>query len=284
MLGNSRTSLIKVMLPRAPFVSGMILVLAMSACRSGSSASPSGQSPNTSTAKFATSTNSYSFDTPLVVGDTAQSSAIQVSASGTGSLTVSNITTSNPTEFPLVNEASCVGTTLTSATPACQIAVKFKPSVAGVRAAQILVTGSDGSTAAIAVSGTAFTSGSSGSGGDSSGGGGGGGGGGGTGGSTGGTSGGSFPQPPCVANNTQNISLTIVNTTTIVIGVTATGPTPLSATIDPGHVTVFPSLLPGNYTLDGIAPGSSNAQFTPSTWTVVPGCDYRMNVVAKPVS
>lgn len=270
-----------VMRLRASIASCLFIVLATNACRSGSSASPSAPPTNTSTAKLAINTSGYNFPTPLLVGDTAQSPAIQVSVSGSGSLTVSSITTSNPTEFQLVNDTGCIGLALTSAAPGCQIAVRFKPTAAGVRATQILVTGSDGSNAAIAVSGTAFTTGSSGGGGDSGGGSGGGGGGGG-GGSTGGSSGGSFPQPPCVPNNTQNISLSIINTTTIVISVTATGPTPLSAQIDPGHLTVFPSLQAGNYTLDGTAPGTSNAQFTPSTWTVVRGCDYLMNVVAKP--
>jgi hypothetical protein len=267
------------MLTRVQLASCFVLVLATSACRSGSSASPSTTTTNTSTVKLAVNSNSYNFPTALLVGNEAQSPAIQVSATGTGSLTVANITTSNPTEFPLVNEASCIGAALTSTTPACQIAVKFKPSVAGIRAAQILIVGSDGSNLAIAVSGTAVATGSGGSGG---GGDTGGTGGGGTGGS-GGTSGGSFPQPPCVPNNTQNISLKIINTTAIVIQVTATGPTPLSATIDPGHLSVFPTLAPGNYTLDGSVPGSSNAQFTPSTWTVVAGCDYLMQVVAKPL-
>jgi hypothetical protein len=270
------------MLPRAPLASCLFLVLATGACRSGSSASPSAPS-TTSTAKLAVTSSSYNFPTALLVGDVAQSPAIQVSASGSGSLTISNITTSNPSEFPLVNEASCIGMSLTSAATACQIAVKFKPSAAGVRSAQILVTASDGTNAAIAITGTSVANGSSGSGGDA-GGGAAGGGGGGAGGGSGGSGGGSFPQPPCVPNNTSNISLSVTNTTSIVIGVTATGPTPLNATINPGHVQVFPTLEPGNYTLDGSAPATSNAQFFPSTWTVVRGCDYLMQVVAKPVS
>jgi hypothetical protein len=258
----------------------VIVLAATSACRSGSSsAAPSAPSTST-TAKLAISRNSYNFPNTNV-GDTQQSPALDVSATGTGSLTVSSVTSSNPSEFPLVNEASCIGTSLNSSTN-CQIAVKFKPSAAGVRTAQVTVAGNDGSNVVVAVFGTGLGSSSSG-GGDAGGGAGGGGGGGG--GSTGGggssTSGGSFPQPPCVPNNTQNISLSIVNTTSIVIQVSATGTTRYSQSIDPGHIWALQSLDAGNYTLDGSAPGTPNVSFVPSTWTVVRGCDYLMQVVSK---
>ncbi|HET9833673.1 MAG TPA: choice-of-anchor D domain-containing protein, partial [Vicinamibacterales bacterium] len=141
------------MLPRTSIVSWFVLVLAAtSACRSGSSASPSAPPSTTATAKLAISSNSYNFPNTNV-GDTQQSPALSVSATGTGSLNVASIASSNPSEFPLVNEASCIGTALSSSAT-CQIAVKFKPAVAGVRSAQVTVTGSDGSNVVVAVFGT----------------------------------------------------------------------------------------------------------------------------------
>jgi len=256
----------------------VVLLAATSACRSGSSASPSAPPSTTTTAKLAVSRSSYNFPNTNV-GDTQQSPALDVSATGTGSLTVSSVTSSNPSEFPLVNEASCIGAALSSGA-SCQIAVKFKPSAAGVRTAQVTVTGNDGGNVTVAVFGTGLASSSSG-GGDAGGGGGSAGGGGSTGGGGSSTSGGSFPQPPCVPNNTQNISLSIINTTTIVIQVSATGATRFSTSIDPGHIWVLPSLDPGNYTLDGNAPSTPNVTFSSSTWTVVRGCDYLMQVVSK---
>jgi hypothetical protein len=169
--------------------------------------------------------------------------------------------------------------------------VKFQPTAAGVRSSQLNIISSDGTSVGVAVFGTALSTSSDGSGGSGGGGGGdaggsGGGSGGSGGGSTGGSGGtsnggGSFPQPPCVPNFTNSISLSIVNTTTFTILVTADGPTHESASIGSSVVQVIP-IQAGNYTLNGQVPGSTNISFVPSTWTMVVGCDYLLNVVAKP--
>ncbi len=263
---------------RAPIATWLLSVLVVSACSgsSGSSNTSTGPSGSPSAAHLTVSRTTYDFpQTP--VGDTSTSSTFDVSASGSGSLTVTNVVTSNPTEFSSSDAASCIGMTLTS-TVACHITVKFKPAAPGVRTAQITVSGSDGNNVAIAVFGTASSSDSSGSGGG--GGGGGTGSGGGSGGSSGG-GGGSFPQPPCVPNHTQNISLSIVNTVSFVVQLSVDGPTHQTSAILPSGILVVP-VQPGNYTISGSAPASPNVVFTPSTWTVASGCDYLMQVVANP--
>src|ERR1051326_1718303 len=120
------------MLPRKPLVSSVLvlLVVATGCNRATTSTSPSSTTPTTAAAKLSIDRSSYGFPNTLV-GDVSQSPTLQVSASGGGSLTVASVTSSNPAEFQLVNDASCVGLTLTaSASSMCQIAVKFKPSVA----------------------------------------------------------------------------------------------------------------------------------------------------------
>src|SRR5215471_20255602 len=117
------------MLPRASLISSVVVVLAAAACnKAATGTSPSTPAP-TSAAKLAADRSSYGFPNTNV-GDVVQSPVLQISASGSGSLTVASVTTSNVSEFQLVNDASCVGLTLTSNTSAmCQIAVNFKPSV-----------------------------------------------------------------------------------------------------------------------------------------------------------
>ncbi len=266
------------MFQRETFASWLLLLpLVGSACRSSSSPSTGGTAPSTTPtiARLSLSRTTYNFPN-TVVGDTATSSAIDVSAAGSGSLTVTSITSSDPTEFALPDAANCVGMALSAAT-ACHITVNFKPAAAGVRTAQITLAGSDGGNVLIAVFGDALAPASSGGG--STDGSGSGATGGGSGGSTG-TSSGSFPQPPCVPNYTQNITLSIVNTMTFSVQVSVDGPTHQTSAIAPFAIQLYP-LQPGNYTIGGSAPGSPNVTFSASTWTVVSGCDYLMQVVAK---
>ncbi|HUK34619.1 MAG TPA: hypothetical protein VLV86_11940, partial [Vicinamibacterales bacterium] len=135
-------------------------------------AAPSAPAPS---AKLALSQSSYHFpDTP--VGQGATSPTFNLSATGSGSLTVASVTSSSPTEFPLVNPAGCVGMTLVGgASSTCVISAKFQPVTAGVRSAEITVTSSDGGSIVLDMFGSAFSNGSAG--GDGGGGGGGGGGG-----------------------------------------------------------------------------------------------------------
>jgi hypothetical protein len=147
------------------------------------------------------------------------------------------------------------------------MSVRFQPATAGIRSAQVVVTSGDGGTLALDVFGSAITPGSS----DGGGGGGGGSGGGG---------GGSFPQAPCVPNTTGGITINIINTTPYLIQVTLAGPTAVTAAVPPGAIQTL-ALLAGNYTLTGVAPGTTNTGFTPSSWSVVNGCDYLLQLKAS---
>ena len=281
------------MTARVPVVTGVLIAaLAAASCGSSSSqsSSPTAPSAPTANAKLAVSQTSYPFPNTFV-GQVSTSSSIDVSATGSGSVVISNVTSSNASEFALVNAATCIGTSLSGGAPAtCHLTVKFQPTAAGVRSSQLNIISSDGTSVGVAVFGTALSTssdasgGSGGGGGDAGGSGGGSGGSGGSSGGSGGTSngGGSFPQPPCVPNFTSSISLSIVNTTSFTILVTADGPTHESASIPSSVVQVIP-IQAGNYTLNGQVPGSTNISFVPSTWTMVVGCDYLLNVVAKPL-
>jgi hypothetical protein len=188
----------------------------------------------------------------------------ELSATGSGSLTVTNVTSSNPAEFVLA-DGGCMGKTLVAGTSPCQIAVRFQPVTPGVRAAQVIVASSDGNTLALDVFGSAFATGA------------------GDGGGSGGgdaNGGGSFPQAPCVPNTTNNITLSVINTTPVLIQVTLAGATPVSAAVPPGAIQTL-ALLPGNYTLTGAAPGTANASFQQSSWSVVNGCDYLLQLKAS---
>jgi hypothetical protein len=243
---------------------GVVILSFLTACHS----SPSSTSPTspTSAAKLAVDQTSYSFPATLV-GTVANSPMFSLSATGGGSLTVASVTSSNPSEFPLT-DSSCVGKTLVAGASApCQMSVRFQPAAAGVRSAQVVVTSSDGGTIALDVFGSAITPGGSSPGGGGGGGSGGGGGGG----------GGSFPQAPCVPNTTGGIVFNIINTSSFLIQVTLAGPTNVTTSVPSGAIQVF-ALAPGNYTLSGVLPGTTNSTFTPSMWSVVNGCDYLLQL------
>jgi len=195
------------------------------------------------------------------------SPSFELSATGTGSLVVGSIATSNAAEFVPTDTANCTGTTLVggSSTP-CRVFVRFQPVTSGVRSAQITVTGSDGSRVAVDLFGSALAAGSSaassGDGGSAGGSGGG-----------GGASGGSFPQAPCVPNTTHDIALTAINTTPYLIQLAFAGPTQPALSLPPGAIMVAP-FLPGNYTLSGTVPDAPNVTLLPSTWALSIGCDY----------
>jgi putative VirB-like lipoprotein len=210
-------------------------------------------------ARLAVNQNSYNFPaTPI--GQAANSPSFDVSATGSGTVVVANIASSNPAEFPLINASGCIGMTLQEGSASvCKMAVKFQPNTTGVRSAQITVTANDGSTIAVDVFGSAM-------GGSSSDGGG-------SGGGDGGGDGGSFPQAPCVPNTTGGIALNVINSSAFVIQVTLAGPTRLTFAVPPTGIQVI-AAQPGSYTLTGDAPGFPNATFTPSSWSIVNGCDY----------
>ncbi|HET9833155.1 MAG TPA: hypothetical protein VFP91_15650, partial [Vicinamibacterales bacterium] len=84
---------------------------------------------------------------------------------------------------------------------------------------------------------------------------------------------GSFPQAPCVPNTTGGISLNVINSTAFLIQLTLAGPTRVVFAVPPGAIQAL-AIQAGNYSLSGEAPGSTNASFTPSSWSVVNGCDY----------
>ena len=259
-----------------------LLVLSLLTACSGQSnpASSSNVAAPTAAAKLAANQTSYSFPA-TVVGQMSTSPMFELSATGSGSLIVASVTSSNPAEFVLA-DTGCVGKTLIAGSSApCQIAVRFQPATPGVRSAQVTVASSDGGSLALDVFGSAFSSGSSGGGGSD--GGGGGGSSGGSGGATGdggGSSGGSFPQALCVPNASGTIALSVINTTPLLIQVTLAGPTRATAAVPPGAIQTI-ALSPGNYTLTGEAPGTPNAGFIPSSWSVVNGCDYLLLIKAS---
>ena len=92
---------------------------------------------------------------------------------------------------------------------------------------------------------------------------------------------GSFPQAPCVPNTTGDITLKMGNATTFPVQVTLTGPTGVTVSLESGAVQSL-RLLPGNYTLTGVAPGTTNTVFAPSSWSVVNGCDYVLQIKSSP--
>ena len=244
-----------------------VVLSLFTACSSHSNPASSSPSSPSSSAKLAVDQTSYKFPA-TVVGQVASSPMFSLSATGDGSLTVASMTSTNPAEFPLA-DGSCVGKTLvTGASSPCQMAVHFQPVTAGVRSAQVVVTSNDGGTLALDVFGSAITPGSSSPDGD-----------GGSDGSGGG-GGGSFPQAPCVPNTTGGIAFNIINTTTLLIHVTLAGPTGVTAAVPPGAIQTL-AILPGNYTLTGVAPGTTNSVFAPSSWSVVNGCDYLLQVKAS---
>jgi hypothetical protein len=256
------------------------LVLSVLTACSGQSnpATSSAASTSNTAAKLAANQTSYSFPA-TVVGQMSTSPMFELSATGSGSLTVASVSSSNPAEFALA-DAGCIGKTLVAGSSPCQVSVRFQPTTPGVRSAQVMVASSDGSSLALDVFGSAFTGGSSGSGGSDGGGGGGSGGGGGGGGGTGSGGSGSFPQALCVPNATGAIVLSVINTTPLLVQVTLAGPTQITAAIPPGAIQTL-ALQPGNYTLTGEAPGSSNAGFIPSSWSVTNGCDYLLQIKAS---
>jgi len=240
-----------------------IVLPLLTAC-SGSSSPAANSSPAASNAvaKIAANQTSYRFPA-TVVGQTASSPMFELSATGSGSVTVVTVTSSNPAEFVLAD--GCAGKTLVVGAPSpCQISVRFKPATPGVRAGQVIVASSDGSNLALDVFGSAVMSGASVD----------------DGGSGGGDGGGSFPQAPCVPNSTGGISLSVINTTPYLFSMTLTGSTPINAAIPPGAIQTL-AIQPGNYTLSGEAAGLPNSSFTPSSWSVVNGCDYLLQIKAS---
>jgi hypothetical protein len=282
------------------------LCLVVTACSPHSN--PASSSPTSSSGpvatKLAVNQNSYRFPATLV-GQVTSSPTFELSAMGSGSIVVASVMSSNPIEFALVDASSCVGMSLAGGSTPCRISVRFQPTTPGVRTAQITIASADGGTIVVDVYGSAFASGSSGSsnggggGSDSGGGSGGGGGGGGSsgggsdsgGGSTGGGSnggstsgggtsngGGSFPQAPCVPNNSGGISLSVINLTSVLVQLTFTGPITQTMSLGPGMIGVA-GIPPGNYSFDGQTPNNPSAIFIPSSWSVQNGCDYLLTLV-----
>ena len=249
------------------FIAAWVALPFFAAC-SGSSnpASSSPVAPSTSAKLMANQTSFHFPDT--IVGQAAGSPTFQVSATGSGSLVITSVTSSNPTEFVVANPSGCVGMTLpVGGAAACGISVRFQPVTPGVRSAQVTIASNDGSSVVLDVYGSAVVSGASGGGGDSGGGGGGGG-------------GGSVPQALCVPNNTGAISVSLINTTTLFVQVTITSSTTQTVPLAAGAIAVVP-LTPGNYIFNGSAPNTPNASFTPSSWAVSSGCDYLLSIVAN---
>jgi hypothetical protein len=245
------------------------VVLPFVAACSGNSSPAASSSPSATnvSAKLTASQTSFHFpDTTL--GQSASSPTIQLSATGSGSLVIASVTSSNPTEFVAANASGCVGMSLAAGGgAACAISVRFQPATPGVRSAQVTIVGSGGDSIVLDVYGSGLVSDGSGGSGDVGAGGGG-----------GGASGGSFPQAPCVPNHTGGISVSLINTTTIAVQVTITSSTTLTVSLAPGAIAIVP-LTPGNYTFNGTAPSTPNANFIPSSWSVVNGCDYLLSVV-----
>jgi hypothetical protein len=198
----------------------------------------------------------------------------EISVAGSGSLVVTGVTMSNPADFVVTNAASCVGVTIVGGgSSPCTLGVRFQPVVPGVRSAQMIVAVSDGSSVAVDVFGSAFAAGSGGVSDNGSGGSGGGSG-------NGGGSGGSFPQAPCVPNQTGNISLSVINTTVFSVRLTLASSAPQVLTLSPGAIQIV-ALQPGNYTLSGEVPDVKNVNFIPSTWAVSNGCDYLLRLLTS---
>ena len=241
----------------------------LAACSGGSNpGASSSPAPSTAAAKLSVNQSSYNFPA-TVVGQTSNSPTFELSATGGGSLTVTSVTSTNPAEFTLA-DSSCVGKMLVAGTSSpCQIAVRFQPVTPGVRTAQVMVASSDGGSLSLDVFGSALATGSSstdigsGGGGDPS-----------------GAGGGSFPQAPCIPNTTGGITINVINTTPLLIQVTLNGVTRVTAAIPPGAIQTL-AIQPGNYTLTGEAPGTTNASFAPSSWSVVNGCDYLLQIKAS---
>ena len=262
-------------------------VLSLMAC----SRTPSNPAGNSSPAapvasvKLAVNQPSYNFPTTLV-GQVAQSSSFELSATGNGSLVITSITSSNPAEFALTDVATCTGATLVGGSSSCQISVKFQPAAPGVRSSKIVAASTDGGSITVDVFGTGLANSSAGTapgdgggGGDGSGGSGSGGGAAGGVAAGGGASAGSFPQAPCVPNGTTGIGLTVINNTAVLVQLTMTGPLKVVFSVQPGDIQLV-AIPPGNYTFTGDTPAAPNANFVPSTWAVVSGCDYLFQLVA----
>lgn len=251
-------------------------VLSLMAC-SRTASNPAGNSSPAAPAasvKLAVNQPSYNFPT-TPVGTVAPSSSFELSATGNGSLVITSITSSNPAEFALTDVATCTGATLVGGSSSCRVSVTFQPAAPGVRSSKIVAASTDGGSITVDVFGTALANSSAGT---PPGDGGGGGGGAGGGGSGGGASGGSFPQAPCVPNGTTGIVLTVINTMTVPVQLTMTGPLTAVVSIQPGDIQQV-AIPPGNYTFSGGTPSAPNPNFVPSTWAVVGGCDYLAQVV-----
>jgi hypothetical protein len=252
-------------------------VLSLMAC-SRTASNPAGNSSPAAPAasvKLAVNQASYNFPTTLV-GQVAQSSSFELSATGNGSLVITSITSSNPAEFALTDVATCTGATLVGGSSSCLVSVTFQPAAPGVRSSKIVAASTDGGSITVDVSGTALANSSAGTPpGDGGGGVGGGSGGGGTG---GGSSAGSFRQAPCVPNGTTGIVLTLINTTTVPVQLTMTGPVTVVVSLQPGDIQQV-AIPPGNYSFTGAMPSAPNANFVPSAWAVVGGCDYLLQVL-----
>jgi hypothetical protein len=264
--------------------------LSLTACQSRSSPAASSSPTAPVATKLAVSQPSYSFPT-TVVGQTAQSSPLELSATGGGSLVIANITSSNPAEFTVMDAANCIGVTLVAGSSTCRVSVKFQPAAPGVRSSKIVATSNDGTSVTVDVFGSAIASAPSGDpgGGGDGGGSGGGGGGGGSGGGSGGTGSGggstppgtpagSFPQAPCVPNGTNGIVLTVVNTTPILVQLTMAGPLKVVFSLAPGDIQLG-AIPPGNYVFTGETPSSPTSNFIPSSWAMAAGCDYLLQLV-----
>lgn len=79
-------------------------------------------------------------------------------------------------------------------------------------------------------------------------------------------------------NGTTGIVLTVINTTTVPVQLTMTGPLTVVVSIQPGDIQQV-AIPPGNYTFAGGTPSAPDPNFVPSTWAVVGGCDYLSQVV-----
>jgi hypothetical protein len=273
---------------RALAVSFTALLVAACSAGSGPAAPSPAAASATAASTLAASRTSYAFPT-TAVGRSAVSPSFDLSATGSGSLVVSNITTSNPAEFPIASTTNCLGATMTAGAPGCGIFVTFQPTASGVRSAQIAVTSSGGSvvfdvfgagatptTGAVTPPGDGSTAGGGSAGGSSPGGGG----------STGGdpSSGtappGQFQQAPCVPNGAGTIDVHIINSTALVITLTFTGPVTQSASMAPKAIAVL-TPQPGNYVITGQVSGATNATLSPSNWSLASGCDYVLQLVSS---
>jgi len=251
----------------------VVVVLCASSCGSGSTSNPAAASAPTTNARVAVNQASYHFPDTFI-GQMTVSPPFEISVAGSGSLTVTGVTMSNPADFVVTNTASCVGVTIVAGgSSPCALGVRFQPVVPGVRSAQMIVAVSDGSSIAVDVFGSAFAAGSGGGSDSGSGGSGGGA-------ANGGGSGGSFAQAPCVPNQTGNISLSVINTTIFSVRLTLASSAQQVMTLSPGAIQIV-ALQPGNYTLSGEVPDARNVNFLPSTWAVSNGCDYLLRLLTS---